>query len=88
MNKCTSDSRTVVPFVNLVKSSVVPEGTARLDSTIVAHEVLDLLTAEAPLAPEKVHEARFASSGAAVGAGAGAATAREAAAPRRRASEK
>lgn len=39
------------------------------ESTIVAQEALLLLTAAAPLDPEKVQEALFARSGAAVGAG-------------------
>jgi hypothetical protein len=43
---------------------------------MVAQEVLDLLAEAAPDDPEKVHEARLASSGAAVGAGAGIAEAR------------
>jgi hypothetical protein len=61
--------------VSPVRSSVVPDGTATEDNTIVAHEALDLLAAAAPLEPENVHEALFARSGAAVGAG--AAVARE-----------
>ena len=44
---------TLVPFVSLVKSRVVPEGTAMLLKTIVAQEALDLLTAAAPEEPEK-----------------------------------
>ena len=77
---------TLVPLVSLVKSRVVPEGTATLLRVMVAQEALDLLTAAAPLAPEKVQEpARLSSDAAAVGAGAaaGAATTREAAAPTR-----
>lgn len=54
----------------------MPEGTATLLNTIVAQEVLDLLAAEAPDDPEKVHEALLARFGAAVGAGAGSAEAR------------
>jgi hypothetical protein len=51
-----------VPEVRPVGSSVVPEGTAMLSSTIVAHDFLDLL-ADAALV--NVHVARLARSGAA-----------------------
>lgn len=47
----------------------MPEGTAMLFSTIVAQVFLDLL---ADAASVKVHVARFARSGAAVGSGAAA----------------
>ena len=40
-----------------VKSRVVPDGTATLERTMVAQEVLDLLAAEAPDDPEKVQDA-------------------------------
>lgn len=63
---------TLVPEVSLVRSSVVPDGTARADKTMVAQEALDLLTAAAPLDPENVQDALLARSGAAVGAGAAA----------------
>lgn len=36
------------------RSSVVPDGTATLDKTIVEHDFWDLLASEAPLLPEKV----------------------------------
>ena len=55
----------------------MPDGTATLDSTMVAQDFLLLLADAAPVEPENVHEARFARSGAAVGAGAGAAIAKE-----------
>lgn len=41
----------------MVKSRVVPEGTATLDRTMVAQEALDLLAEAAPPEPEKVHVA-------------------------------
>lgn len=47
---------TLVPLVSLVKSRVVPDGTAMLLKTIVAQEALDLLTAAAPEEPEKAIE--------------------------------
>jgi hypothetical protein len=56
----------------------VPEGTAMLDKTMVAHAVCDALAEAAPAEPEKVQlAARLtrAGSGAGVTAGAGAATA-------------
>ncbi len=56
----------------------MPEGTAMLSSTIVAHDFLDLL-ADAALV--NVHVARLARSGAAVGAGAAAGAAETNAAP-------
>lgn len=62
----------MVPVVNLVKSRVVPDGTTREESTMVAQEALDLLAEAAPPDPEKVQEALLARSGAAVGAGAAA----------------
>lgn len=46
-----------MPKVSPVRSRVVPEGTATLLRTMVAHEVLDLLAAEAPEDPEKVQVA-------------------------------
>jgi hypothetical protein len=67
-----------VPEFSPVMSSVVPEGTAILSSTIVAQDFLDLL-AEAALV--KVHVARLARSGAAVGSGAAAGAAETNAAP-------
>jgi hypothetical protein len=42
--------------VSLVRSSVVPEGTAMWFKTIVAQDVFDLLTAAASV---KVQDARF-----------------------------
>lgn len=61
-----------MPEFSPVISSVLPDGTTMPDSTIVAHEVLDL---EAEAALVKVHVvARSASCGAGVGAGAGTAT--------------
>jgi len=69
---------TFVPELRPVKSSVVPEGTATFDKTMVEHEFLDLLAEAAPLEPENVHEvARFSSVAGAVTAGAGAASATE-----------
>lgn len=62
---------TWVPEFSLVKSSVVPDGTATLLSTIVAHDVL-LLEAEAASVKVQV-VARSSSLAAAVGAGAGTA---------------
>lgn len=59
---------TCVPLVSLVRSSVVPDGTAILFKTIVAHDVFDLLALAAFV---KVHVvALFSKFGAAVGAGA------------------
>lgn len=50
-----------------VKSSVVPDGTATAESTIVAQAVFDLLADDAPLDPEKVQlVARCSNFGAAV----------------------
>ncbi len=65
--------------MSLVKSSVVPDGTARADRTMVAQEVLDTLAEAAPLAPLKVQlSARLATAflmlGLGVTAGDGAAT--------------
>jgi hypothetical protein len=71
---------TCVPDVNPVRSSVVPDGTAMLLRTMVAHEVLDLLAATASV---NVHVALFARSGAAVGIGAGTAETSPAAATKR-----
>lgn len=72
--KFGSDRLTVVPLVRPVRSNVVPDGTAKADKMIVEQEVFDLLAEEAPPEPEKVQVvARLARSGAAVGAGAGAA---------------
>ena len=71
---------TLVPDVRPVMSSVVPEGTAILSKTTVAHDVFDLLAATASV---KVQDARFSIatafliSGAAVGMGT-AATRKEA----------
>jgi hypothetical protein len=45
-----------VPEVRPVRSKVVPDGTATLERTIVAQDVLDLLAREAPADLEKVHE--------------------------------
>ncbi len=69
----------------MVKSRVVPDGTAIFDRTIVAQEAFDLEAAAAPPEPEKVQVARFARSGAAVGTGAaaGAAVTRETVVARR-----
>lgn len=67
-----------MPEFRPVRSSVVPEGTAMLSSTIVAQDVLDLL-ADAALV--NVHVARLAMSGAAVGSGAAAGAAETNAAP-------
>jgi hypothetical protein len=64
---------TVVPEVRSVRSRITPDGTAMLERIIVAQDALDLLAAEAPEEPEKVHEARLERFGAAVGAGAGTA---------------
>jgi hypothetical protein len=47
---------TSVPELSPVKSRVVPEGTATLERTIVAQEVLDLLASAAPDDPEKVQD--------------------------------
>ena len=57
---------TCVPVVRPVKSSVVPDGTATLDRTIVAQEAFDLLAEAAPFEPEKVQVARFSRLGAAI----------------------
>jgi hypothetical protein len=52
----------------------VPDGTAKAERMMVEQDVLDLLADDAPAEPEKVQVvARLAKSGAAVGAGAGAA---------------
>lgn len=65
----------MVPELRPVKSSVVPDGTATFDKTMVEHEVLDLLAEAAPFEPENVQEvARFSSLAGAVTAGAGAAS--------------
>jgi len=61
----------------LVKSRVSPAGTATESRTMVAQAALDLDTWDAPEDPEKVQVALFDKSGAAVGAGAGAAETRE-----------
>lgn len=45
---------TCVPFLSLVRSSVVPAGTTRLLRVIVEQEVFDLATAAAPEEPLKV----------------------------------
>jgi hypothetical protein len=66
---------TVVPSFKSVRSRVTPDGTASAERMMVEHEVFDLLADEAPPDPEKVHVvALFSRSGAAVGAGAGAAS--------------
>lgn len=66
---------TLVPELRPVRSSVVPDGTATFDNTMVEHEVLDLLAEAAPFEPENVQEvARFSSVAGAVTAGAGAAS--------------
>jgi hypothetical protein len=71
-----------VPVVSLVRSRVVPAGTATLFRTMVAQAALDL-TAEAALVKVQV-VARSASSARGVGAGAaGAALAREIVAAKR-----
>lgn len=65
---------TLVPLVRPVRSNRVPEGTARADRTMVEQEVFDLLTEAAPPDPGNLQVvARLSRSGAAVGAGAGAA---------------
>lgn len=62
--------RTVVSSASLLRSRVVPDGTATLESTIVEQAVCDLLAEAAPLEPEKVHVvARLAKLGACVMAG-------------------
>ncbi len=55
---------------------MVPDGTATLDRTMVAHDAWDLLADEAPFDPEKVQLARFCRALSREGAGvtAGAAT--------------
>lgn len=54
----------------MLKSSVVPEGTATSDKIIVEHDCCDLLALEAPLEPEKVQlVALFSKLGASVIAG-------------------
>jgi hypothetical protein len=72
---------TWVPEFNSVISRVVPGGTAIFESTVVAQEVLDLL---AEAASVKLHVARFARSGAAVGAGPAAGAAETTVVPARR----
>jgi hypothetical protein len=66
-----------VPSFKSVKSSVVPDGTATSDNTIVEQDVLEALAEDAPSEPEKVQlEARSCSAfrvGGVVGAGAGTA---------------
>lgn len=60
---------TVVSSGKSDKSSVVPDGTATLDKTIVEHDFCDLLAREAPLLPENVQLVALltrAGSGAAV----------------------
>ena len=64
---------TCVPEDRPVRSRTRPDGTTRPLRTIVAQDALDLLAAEAPEDPEKVHEALLARSGAAVGDGVGTA---------------
>lgn len=68
-------------MVRPVRSSVVPEGTATLDKTIVAQLAFDLLAEAAPLAPENVQEARLSRVAAAVTAGAAGAAETRAAPP-------
>lgn len=61
----------------LDRSSVVPEGTATAESTMVEHDFCDLLANDAPLLPEKVQLVALftrAASGAGVITGAGSAT--------------
>lgn len=53
-----------------MRSSVTPDGTATPSRTMVAHEVLDLLAAEAAV---KVQEARLSRAAASLRSGAGVA---------------
>lgn len=55
----TGSHLTWVPSSRSERSNVVPDGTATLDRTIVAHEAWDLLAEEAPCDPENVQLARF-----------------------------
>lgn len=58
---------TLVPLLSLVKSRVVPDGTATLERVMVAQLAFDLLTAAAPVEPEKVQlPARLSSEAAGV----------------------
>lgn len=68
---------TVVSSGRLERSSVVPEGTATAESTMVEHDFCDLLASDAPLLPEKVQLVALftrAASGGGVIAGAGSTT--------------
>lgn len=56
--------------MSFVKSRVVPDGTATEDSTMVEHELFDLLASDAPLDPENVQVvARLSSEAAGVTCG-------------------
>jgi hypothetical protein len=60
-----------VPLLRSVRSRVLPEGTATLESTIVAHDVLLMEAKDAPEEPENMQVlARFSTFAANVGAGA------------------
>jgi hypothetical protein len=61
---------TVVPELSLVRSRVVPDGTATLLRIMVAQEVLDLLAEAASVKVQLVPVARSFSCAAWVGAGA------------------
>ena len=74
-----------MPSLRLVRSRVLPAGTATFERTIVAQDFLLAEAADAPLEPEKVQVvARLERSAAAVGSGAGAADARLATSARTR----
>ena len=78
-----------MPSLRLVRSRVLPAGTATFERTIVAQNFLLAEAADAPLEPEKVQVvARLKRSTAAVGSGAGAADARLATSARARVEER
>lgn len=80
---------TVVSSASLLRSKVVPDGTATFDRMIVEQDACDLLAEAAPVEPEKVQEvARLAKLGASVMAGAAGSAAGEAMEPTAKAATK
>lgn len=70
IGKLEENILTVVSSARLLRSRVVPDGTATSDRMMVEQEACDLLAEAAPEEPEKVQEvARFAKLGASVMAG-------------------
>jgi hypothetical protein len=70
IGKLEENILTVVSSARLLRSRVVPDGTATSDRMMVEQEACDLLAEAAPEEPEKVQEvARLAKLGASVMAG-------------------